>query len=244
MTSLRQIAVYGVLGVIVAALVFWWLTEDGAETLEAEQEETGDLARHEKTERSMVVGVSSLTSMVKVNHADAEKECRLMSVGEKMQTLGEGARAAPAPAARLDKDAGAQSPALRTEVVDRRRESRRIESVREELPITRKVSVLGLDVGENRARRLAEKDTLAFVPHEPAELPAERTRWQPVLKCLGVNTWTYRVVRISEYAYRVNAFFAFADGRSFVYSTTTQGGYPAAPVVVQEWLANNPCKET
>lgn len=243
MTSLRQIAVYGVLGVIVAALVFWWLTEDGAETLEAEQDETSGLIQHEKTERSMVVGVSSLSSMVKVNPTGAEKECRHMTVGEKLQTLGEGARAAPAPAARPTEDAGAPSPALRTEVGDRRRETQRIEPRQDELPITGKTPVIGQDAEGIRVRRPVAQDTPAFVPHEPAELPAERTKWHPMLKALGVNTWSYRVVRISEHAYRVNAFFAFEDGRTFMYSTTTQGGYPAAPVLVQEWLAKNPLEE-
>lgn len=243
MTSLRQIAVYGVLGVIVAALVFWWLTEDGAETLDAEQDETGGLVRHEKTERSMVVGVSSLSSMVKVNPTGAEKECRHMTVGEKLQTLGEGARAAPALAARPTEDAGAPSSALRTEVADRRPENRRIESVRHELSMKRETPVPRQEVEESLTRCLEKNEAPAFVPHEPTGLPAERTRWHPVLKSLGVKTWTYRVVRISEHAYRVNAFFAFEDGRTFMYSTTTLNGYPAAPVLVQEWLANNPCKE-
>lgn len=243
MTSLRQIVFYGILGAVFSAVALWWLTEDGTEALEAEPDEASGLVQHEKTERSMVVGVSSLTSMVRVNQTGAEKECRVMSVGEKLQTLGEGARAAPAPAVRPTEDAGAPSPALRVEVSDRRRENRRVEPVRDELPITGKTLVQRRDVEENRVRHHVEHDAPAFVPHEPAGLSAERTRWHPELKGLGVNMWSYRVVRISECAYRVNAFFAFADGRSFMYSTTTQNGYPAAPALVRDWLANNPSKE-
>ena len=243
MTSLRQIVLYGVLGAVFAVVALCWLTEDGTDALKAEQDETSGLIQHEKTERSMVVGAASLTSMVKVDRTNAEKECRLMSVGEKLQTLGEGARAAPAPAARPGEDAGAPSPALRTEVGDRRRETQRIEPRQDELPITRKTPVLEQNAEGIRVRSLAAQNAPAFVPHEPTGLSAERTRWNPVLKGLGVNTWTYRVVRISEHVYRVNAFFAFADGRSFMYSTTTQGGYPAAPVLFQDWLAKNPSEE-
>ena len=220
-----------------------WLTEDGTDALKAEQDETSGLIQHEKTERSMVVGAASLTSMVKVDRTNAEKECRLMSVGEKLQTLGDGARAAPAPAARPGEDAGAPSSALRTEVADRRPENRRIESVRDELSMKRETPVPCQEVEKSLTRCLEKNEAPAFVPHEPTGLSAERTSWNPVLKGLGVNTWTYRVVRISEHVYRVNAFFAFADGRSFMYSTTTQGGYPAAPVLVQDWLAKNPSEE-
>ena len=241
MTSFRQIAVQGVLGFVGAVAAVWWLSEEELES--PEPEEAGEVVRHEKTERSVVVGVSSTTSMVKVDRTGAGEESRLMSVGEKLQALGEGARAVPAPVARPDEDAGAPAFAPPTEVADRRPENRRIESRRGELPFTWKTPVARTGFEEDRARRLAKNDAPAFVPHEPAELPAERTKWQPALKGLGVNTWSYRVVRISKHAYRVNAYFVFADGRSFMYSTTTLNGYPAAPTLVRDWLAGNPSEE-
>lgn len=79
----------------------------------------------------------------------------------------------------------------------------------------------------------------AFVPHVPPRFYADRSRWMAELPRMGVTTWHYQVFQISEHAYRVNAFFAFEDGRSFTYSDICLHNYPEASTLVRDWLSRN-----
>lgn len=243
MKSLRQIAFQAFLGFVCMAAVFWWLCTDEPETLEPEHSDVPLAARPADAGRPLVVGAASLTSMVRVGQSDGEEERdRPLPVHEKLRVLGEGVRAVPAPAGLSNAVVAATIPVRSPEAI-RRREKPRDEPSPDGWQERMSSSTSLTETERKIELRQVVSEKSAFVPHEPRELPAERTRWQAALKGLGVDTWSYRAIRISEHSYRVNAFFVLADGRSFVFSTITQNGYPAAPVLVQEWLAKNPPEE-
>lgn len=234
----HQSVLVAVVAVVIACMAFWWLFDEEPETAADPGTEGLASVLQKNLERPRVVGRLDVESMVRVSQSGERDEGMVpMSVEEKLRTLDEGVRAAPAPAGRVPSCPDASPPPSSTVVCRHRAECGDVMKEDEKEPL----KLLTLSGGTSDRRRAREQGPSepVFVPKVPKEFYAERLKWHPQLQELGVANWSYQVIQVSLHSYRVNAYFSFDDGRKFIYSATTVQNYPAAPSLVRDWLAKN-----